>query len=100
LLLKNGQKHISLYPAPIYLHSLVEMTQQYEQDASLQSIHTILCALLHQGTNSDMTTGLPGLINHFDNVTTCFQAVLSDQVYTDKEDYSKLLVTKLRGDEW
>ena len=46
-----------------------------------------------------MTTGLPGSRNDFDNVPTCLQAALSDQVYTDTEDYSKLLVSRLRGDE-
>jgi len=46
-----------------------------------------------------MTTGLPGSSNDFYNVTTCLQAALSDQVYTDSGDYSKLLVSRLRGDE-
>ncbi len=46
-----------------------------------------------------MTTGLPGSRNDFDNVPTCLQAALSDQVHTDTEDYSKLLVSRLRGDE-
>jgi len=41
LLLKNGQKHKSLDPAPIHVQSLVEMTQQYEQESSPQSIHPI-----------------------------------------------------------
>ena len=46
-----------------------------------------------------MTTGLPGSRNEFDNVPTCLHAALSDQVYTDTADYSKILVSRLRGDE-
>ena len=65
LLLKNGQKHKSLDPAPIHVQSLVEMTQQYDQESSPQSIHALLTTLLHQGTNDDMTTGLPGSSNDF-----------------------------------
>jgi len=99
LLLKNGKKHKSLDPAPIHVQSLVEMTQQYEQESSPQSIHALLSALLHQRTNDDMTTGLPGSSDDFDNVTTCLQATLSDKVYTDTEDYLKILVSRLRGDE-
>jgi len=46
-----------------------------------------------------MTTGLSGSSNDFDNVPTCLQAAVSDQVHTDTEDYSKLLVSRLQGDE-
>jgi len=98
-LLKNGQKHKALNPEPIHVQSLVEMTQQYEQESSPQSFHALLSILLHQETNDDVSTGLPRSSNDFDNVNACLQAALSDQVYIDTEDYSRLLVSRLRGDE-
>jgi len=73
------------------------MTQRYEQQALTQSYHALLITALNLRTNDNTTTDIPESFNDSNISNTSLQATLSDQVYTATDDFSKLVVSRLRG---
>ena len=98
LLRKDGSKHISTDPSPIHVQSLVEMTKQYEQESSPSSHRALIAQLISASKGEEEFTSTANVtINCNDAV--CLQSTILEVNTNESETFTKLLLSKLRGDE-
>jgi len=96
LILKDGRRNRSRNPHPIHVRYIEEMTRQYEQESS-PVLHQALIGNLLETTMNEEETSMSNNINN-DN-EDCMQGELLEPEDLSTEAFSKLLLSRMRGDE-
>jgi hypothetical protein len=96
LILKDGRRNRSRDPHPIHVRDIEEMTRQYEQESS-PLLHQALIGNLLETTMNEEETSMPS--NTINDIDYCMQGELLEPEELSTEAFSKLLLSRMRGDE-
>jgi len=96
LILKDGRRNRSRDPYPIHIRDIEEMTRQYEQESSPLA-HQALIGNLLETTLSEEETITSTVANN--DVNFCLQGELLEPEELTTEQFSRLLLSRMRGDE-
>ena len=96
LILKDGRRNRSRDPYPIHIRDIEEMTRQYEQESSPLA-HQALIGNLLETTLSEEETATSTAVNNDANF--CLQGELLEPDELTTEQFSRLLLSRMRGDE-
>jgi len=96
LILKDGRRNRSRDPHPTHVCDIVEMTRQNEQESS-SLLHQALIENLLETTMNEEETSMPNNINN--DIDYCMQGELLEPEELLTEAFSKLLLSRMRGDE-